>query len=303
MATLALVTTVGSLVTAALAPSLLYLSGLFMDITSPFQLHELSRPSHPLIQQMLMQAPGTYHHSLMLANLAEQAAERISADSLLTRVGAYYHDVGKIMHPYFFIENQAERTNVHDQLDPLTSSRILQNHVTDGLELARKYRLPTRIRAFIAEHHGTTKTGYQYAKAMQASSEPVDAAPYRYPGPRPGSKETALVMLADGCEAVMRARKPSTMEDIDALVRKVISERIADHQLDETGLTLQDLEVIRQSFVDTLRGAYHPRIEYPEIARPQPQAAPQEQAALPAERLQQAPPVVNVQSESPLTGL
>jgi cyclic-di-AMP phosphodiesterase PgpH len=299
LATLALVTTAGSLVTAALAPSLLYLSGLFTDITSPFQLHELSRPSHPLIQQMLMQAPGTYHHSLMLANLAEQAADRIGADSLMTRVGAYYHDIGKITHPYFFIENQAERTNVHDQLDPLTSSRILQNHVIDGMELARKYRLPTRICAFIAEHHGTTRTGYQYAKAMQASSEPVDDTPFRYPGPRPQTKETALVMLADGCEAIVRARKPSTLEEIDALVRKVVSERIADHQLDETGLTLNDLETIRQSFLDTLRGAYHPRIEYPDQIKKPAQETP---AALPAERLQETPPVIKVQNESPQAG-
>jgi len=291
LANMALVTTIGSLVSAALAPAMLYICGMFFDMTTPFQLHELSRPSHPLIQQMLMQAPGTYHHSLMLANLAEHAAERIGADSLLTRIGAYYHDIGKMLHPYFFIENQIDHSNVHDQLDPITSSRILQNHVTDGLELARKYRLPSRIRAFIAEHHGTTKTGFQYARAVQASTEPVDDAPFRYPGPRPHTRESALVMLADGCEAMVRARKPAAIEETDALVRKLISERIADHQLDETGLTLQDLEIIRQSFVDTLRGAYHPRIEYPEMAK-----APK-QEALPAERLQETTPVVKVPSE------
>ena len=292
LANMALVATVGSLVSAALAPALLYLSGLFLDMTTPFQLHELSRPSHPLIQQMLMQAPGTYHHSLMLANLAEYAADRIGADSLLTRVGAYYHDIGKILHPYFFIENQDGRTNVHDQLDPLTSSRILQNHVTDGLDMARKYHLPSRIRAFIAEHHGTSKTGYQYARAVQASSEPVDDAPFRYPGPRPQSRETALVMLADGCEAIVRARKPAALEDTDALVRKVISERIADHQLDDANLTLHDLEVIRQSFLDTLRGAYHPRIEYPDMSKIT------RQESLPADRLQETPPAVGAASES-----
>jgi putative nucleotidyltransferase with HDIG domain len=285
LATLLLVTSVGSLISAALAPALLYLSGLALDITTPFQLHELCRPSHPLIQQMLIHAPGTYHHSLMLANLAEQAAERIGADSLLTRVGAYYHDIGKTIHPYFFIENQLEGMNVHDQLDPQTSSRILQNHVTDGLDLARKYHLPSSIRAFIAEHHGTTKTGYQYARATQASSEPVDDAPYRYPGPRPQSRESALVMLADGCEAAVRARRPTAVEDTDAMIRKVISERIADHQLDLTGLTLQDLEIIRQSFLDTLRGAYHPRIEYPELGKQQ-----KKTEALPAERLHETPP-------------
>ena len=292
---MALVATIGSLVSAALAPTMLYICGLVLDMTTPFQLQELSRPSHPLIQQMLMHAPGTYHHSLMLANLAEHAAERIGADSLLTRIGSYYHDIGKTLHPYFFIENQIDRTNVHDQLDPITSSRILQNHVSDGLELARKYRLPSRIRAFIAEHHGTTRTGYQYARAVQSSSEPVDDAPFRYPGPRPQSRESALVMLADGCEAIVRARKPAAPEDTDALVRKVISERIADHQLDDSNLTLMDLEIIRQSFVDTLRGAYHPRIEYPELTK-----APKPPEALPAERLQDTvtPPVVNVPSEN-----
>jgi putative nucleotidyltransferase with HDIG domain len=284
LATLLLVTSVGSLISAALAPALLYLSGLALDITTPFQLHELCRPSHPLIQQMLVHAPGTYHHSLMLANLAEQAAERIGADSLLTRVGAYYHDIGKTIHPYFFIENQLEGMNVHDQLDPQTSSRILQNHVTDGLDLARKFHLPSSVRAFIAEHHGTTKTGYQYALASQASNEPVDDAPFRYPGPRPQSRESALVMLADGCEAAVRARRPSAVEETDAMIRKVISERIADHQLDDTDLTLQDLEIIRQSFLDTLRGAYHPRIEYPELNKKK------KTEALPAERLHEAPP-------------
>jgi membrane-associated HD superfamily phosphohydrolase len=181
-------------------------------------------------------------------------------------------------------------------LDPQTSSRILQNHVTDGLQLARKYRLPSHIQAFISEHHGTTKTGYQYARASQASAEPVDEAPYRYPGPRPQSKETALVMLADGSEASVRARRPSQIEETDALLRKVISERIADHQLDDAGLTLHDLEVVRQSFLDTLRGAYHPRIEYPELSKPQ------KHESLPAEHLQQevpdVPPVMNVKSEN-----
>lgn len=292
---LLLVTTVGGLVASALAPALLYLAGLLLDITTPFQLHELSRPSHPLIRKMMLHAPGTYHHSLMLANLAEHAAEGIGADSLLTRVGAYYHDIGKIAHPYFFIENQVGGQNVHEQLDPQTSSRILQNHVSDGLDMARKYHLPTRIRAFISEHHGTSKTGYQYVRASQASNEPVDDAPFRYPGPRPQSKETALVMLSDGCEAIVRAKHPNAVEETDALLRKVISEKIADHQLDDTQLTLQELEVIRQSFLDTLRGAYHPRIEYPELNRPGAQ-----QQALPVERLSEAPPTsaVKVNSEN-----
>ncbi len=265
LGTYLLAAVVSSLLAAALAPALLYVTGLIFDIVTPIQLIELSRPSHPLLQRVLTQSPGTYHHSLMVANLAEQAAERIGADSLLTRVGAYYHDIGKSLHPYFFIENQVDVSNVHDQLDPQTSSRILQNHVIDGLELARRYRLPSRIRAFITEHHGNSKTGYQYALASQANGMPVDDMPFRYPGPRPQCKETALVMLADGCEAAVRARKPASIEQTEEVIRKIIGERLADHQLDDTSLTLQELELIRQSFLDTLRGAYHPRIEYPEI--------------------------------------
>ncbi|MGQ9816306.1 MAG: HD family phosphohydrolase, partial [Candidatus Roseilinea sp.] len=256
-----------SLLSAAIAPALLYIAGILFDIITPIQLIELSRPSHPLLQQLLTRAPGTYHHSLMVANLAEQAAERIGADSLLTRVGAYYHDIGKSLHPYFFIENQIDTGNVHDQLDPQTSSHILQNHVKDGVELAKRFRLPSRIVAFITEHHGTTRTSYQYALAAQADSEPVDEAGFRYPGPRPQSRETALVMLADGCEAAIRARKPTTPEETEAILRKVISERLADHQLDDVNLTLREMEHVRQSFLDTLRGAYHPRINYPEANR------------------------------------
>lgn len=254
----------GNLAAAALAPVVLYLTGLAFDITTAVQLVELSRPSHPLLQDMLLRAPGTYHHSLTVASLAEQAAERISADSLLVRIGAYYHDIGKTLHPYFFIENQADGNNVHDQLDPATSSRVLQNHVADGLTLAKQQRLPTRIRDFIAEHHGTTVTKYQLNRARREGDEDVDESRFRYPGPRPRSKETAILMLADGCEAVVRARRPKSIDETDELIRKIITDRLADHQLDECPLTLSDLEDIRQSFLDTLRGMYHPRIEYPE---------------------------------------
>ncbi len=274
------------LLSAAIAPALLYVSGILFDIITPIQLVELSRPSHPLLQQLLTRAPGTYHHSLMVANLAEQAAERIGADSLLTRVGAYYHDIGKSLHPYFFIENQVDTDNVHDQLDPQTSSRILQNHVKDGLELAKRFHLPGRIRAFITEHHGTTKTGYQYARAAQANGEPVDETRFRYSGPRPQSRETALVMLADSCEAAIRARKPTAPEETEAILRKVISERLTDHQLDDVNLTLRDLEIVQQSFLETLRGAYHPRIDYPEANR----------KAAPASR--PAPPLTTMTQES-----
>jgi putative nucleotidyltransferase with HDIG domain len=260
---------------AGLSLVILYLTGAAFGVTTIVQLIELSRLSHPLLQEMVTRAPGTYHHSLMVANLAEHAAERIGADSLLTRTGAYFHDIGKMANPYFFIENQLDGTNPHDQLDPLTSSTVLQNHVTDGLKLAAKHRLPASIRAFIAQHHGTSKTNYQYAKALRENGN-VDAQPFRYPGPRPESKEIALVMLADGCEAAVRSSRSANAEEMDEVIRRVFSERLSDHQLDDSDLTLREMDVARISFLETLRGMYHPRIVYPQMnpAQPTPPAVP-----------------------------
>ncbi|PJF47537.1 MAG: hypothetical protein CUN48_08035 [Candidatus Thermofonsia Clade 3 bacterium] len=254
----------GGALSAGLALAILYVSGALFDVTTVVQLIELSRLSHPLLQQMVTQAPGTYHHTLIVTHLAENAAERIGADSLLTRVGAYFHDVGKLANPQFFIENQLEGVNPHEQLDPLTSSTILRNHVTDGLKLAAKHRLPSRVRAFIAEHHGTTKTDYQYARACEEHGRKVDAQLFRYPGPRPQSKETALLMLADGSEAAVRANRCTSVEEMDEVLRRLFADRLADHQLDDSGLTLREMEVARQSFLETLRGMYHPRVKYPE---------------------------------------
>jgi putative nucleotidyltransferase with HDIG domain len=259
---------VAGLLAAGLALAILALSGSLFDVTTVVQLSELARLSHPLLRSMVTHAPGTYHHSLMVANLAEQAAERIGADALLTRVGAYFHDIGKIANPHYFIENQLEGLNPHEQLDPRTSSTVLQNHVVDGLKLAAKYRLPARVRAFIGEHHGTTKTNYQYALACEQNGGPVDPEPFRYPGPRPQSKETALLMLADGSEAAVRANRCTSLEEMDDVIRRVFTERLADHQLDESDLTLREMEVVRQSFLETLRGLYHPRVQYPQVTAP-----------------------------------
>ena len=263
---------------AGLSLVILYLTGAAFGVTTIVQLIELSRLSHPLLQEMVTKAPGTYHHSLMVANLAEHAAERIGADSLLTRTGAYFHDIGKMANPYFFIENQLDGLNPHDQLDPLTSSTVLRNHVCDGLKLAAKHRLPASIRAFIAQHHGTLKTNYQYAKAVQENGV-VDAQPFRYPGPRPQSKEIALVMLADGSEAAVRSSRSANPDEMDQVIRRVFSERLSDHQLDDSDLTLREMEVARLSFLETLRGMYHPRIVYPQM-NPQPPAPAQ--PAMPA---------------------
>ena len=252
-------------ISASLALGGLFLIGPLFDITTTMRLVELSRPDHPLLQRLLREAPATYHHSLMVANLAEQAAERISADTMLTRVGAYYHDVGKIARPYFFVENQVEGMNPHDRLDPRTSAEILISHVKDGLELARRYRLPRRIRAFISEHHGTSRVSFLYGKAVQLAGDAalVDESEFRYPGPRPQSKETALVMLADGCEATVRAVHPTSAEEVAEIINRVVDQRVADGQLSECNLTLRDLEITREALISSLKGVFHPRIQYP----------------------------------------
>lgn len=246
-----------------------YALGTLFGITTSLQLMELARPTHPLLHQLQLKAPGTYHHSLLISNMAEQAAQTIGADALLVRVGAYYHDIGKMLRPYFFVENQVEGANVHDRLDPETSAQIIISHVTDGLELAEKHGLPQILRDFIAQHHGTTEVGYFYRQACQENgTEAVDSAIYQYPGPRPQTPEAAILMLADGVEAAARAARPSTSEEIDALIRSIITRRLTEGQLDACDLTLRDLDEIRGSFVRILKGIYHPRIKYPEESRP-----------------------------------
>lgn len=263
---LALVGVANGGISASLALGGLFLLGPLFDIATTMRLIELSRPDHPLLQRLLREAPATYHHSLMVANLAEQAAERIGANALLTRVGAYYHDVGKLARPYFFSENQAEGVNPHDQLDPRTSAEVLISHARDGLELARRYRLPSRVRAFIGEHHGTGWVSFLYDKAVQLAGDAtlVDEGDFHYQGTKPQSKETALLMLADGCEAAVRSIRPTSAEELAEIVNRVIDQRIADGQLDESDLTLRELEIARQVFTSALKGFFHPRIKYPE---------------------------------------
>lgn len=255
------------LASASIALLLQYLLAQTLGLTTPLQLLEISRPDFPLLQFFLRNAPGTYQHSLQVANLAEQAAERIGADALLTRVGALFHDVGKAMNPTFFIENQLPgNIDTHDDLDPAVSSAAITRHVLDGVALARKHRLPRRLQDFILEHHGTMLTRYQYSKAVEQAGgdeSKVDANKFRYPGPRPRSRETALLMLADGAEARVRAARPKDEEELRGLIRAVIEQAQKSGQLDNTQLTLRDLNQIAESFVTTLRGAYHPRIEYP----------------------------------------
>ncbi|MEK6221556.1 MAG: HDIG domain-containing protein, partial [Chloroflexota bacterium] len=267
-----------ALSSVSLAILLQYFLAQALGLTTTIQLLELSRPDHPLLQFVLRNAPGTYQHSLQIANLAEQAAELIEADALLTRIGALYHDSGKARHPHFFIENQVpDSHNPHDDLSPLESSQIIVRHVTDGVKMAEKYRLPRRIKDFILEHHGTLITRYQYINAVKkvdGDKSKINTIDFTYPGPRPRSNETALVMLADGCEARTRAERPDTREKLSIIVKEVIDNRLNDGQLDDTELTMNDLRLIADSFVTTLRGIYHPRIEYPKDDTTRPREEP-----------------------------
>jgi len=258
------------LASASVALTLQYLLAQTLGLTTALQLLDISRPDSPLLQFFLRSAPGTYQHSLQVANLAEQAAERIGADPLLTRVGAQFHDVGKAINPAFFIENQLPGSiDKHHDLPPEESAATIIRHVTDGVVLARKYRLPNRLVEFMLEHHGTLITRYQYNQALEAAggdAGQVNLEKFRYPGPRPHSRETALLMLADGVEARARAERPTSDEDLRLLVRSVMDTVQKNNQLDDTLITLRDLSLIADSFVTTLRGQYHPRIQYPQPA-------------------------------------
>jgi putative nucleotidyltransferase with HDIG domain len=244
-----------------------YLLAQFLGLTTALQLLEISRPDSPLLNYFLQRAPGTYQHSLQVANLAERAGERIQADTLLLRVGALFHDVGKAANPLFFIENQPpNQIDSHDDLVPEITAEAIIRHVEDGLKLARKFRLPRRLYDFISEHHGTLVTRYQYNLALQSAkgdASKVDESKFRYPGPSPRSKETAVLMLADGVEARARAERPRNDDDVRNIVRNVIDRCQKDGQLDDTPLSQRELASISGSFVDTLRVTYHPRLEYP----------------------------------------
>jgi putative nucleotidyltransferase with HDIG domain len=255
------------LASASVALSLQYLLAQSLGLTTALQLLDVSRPDSPLLQFFLRNAPGTYQHSLQVANLAEQAAERIGADPLLTRVGAQFHDVGKANNPSFFIENQLPgKIDKHDDMLPEQVAATIIRHVHEGVAIARKYRLPHRLIDFMLEHHGTLITRYQYNQAIEAAggdASKVNIENFRYPGPRPGSRETALLMLADAVEARARAESPANEDELRLLVRSVIDSALKNSQLDDTSLTLRDLNMIVESFVTTLRGQYHPRIQYP----------------------------------------
>jgi hypothetical protein len=241
-----------------------YLEALF-GLTSSVSLLALANPNEPLLKRLLVDAPGTYHHSILVGNLAEAAAQVVHADPLLVRVGAYYHDIGKIKRPYFFIENQIGKDNPHSKIAPSLSTLIITSHVKDGMEQAREHKLPASVQAIIEQHHGTSLVAYFYQRALESDrAEMVTEADFRYDSPKPRTKEAALVMLADSVEAAVRSLQKPTPGRLESLTRKIIKERLHDGQLDECDLTFKDLTIITDTFVQVLTGIFHSRIEYPE---------------------------------------
>ncbi len=257
-----------ALVNAVISPiftyGLLIFFERFFDVTTDLTLLELADFNHPLLKDLKLKAPGTFHHSVNLSILAESAAHSIGANSILTKVGALYHDIGKIIEPNYFIENILDEKSEHEDLDPEQSAQIILNHVEEGIELARKYKLPEEVIKFIPMHHGTTQVQYFLSMAKKLGRK-VDEDRFRYPGPKPDSKETAIVMLADAVESMSKNLDEITEEKLNDLVKDIIQRRFFEGQLNESSLTLKDLDLIKQSFVDTLIGFYHQRIEYPQV--------------------------------------
>ncbi len=268
IAQLALLALINGLLSAGLALVILFVVGNLTGIPTSLRLLDLMRPDHPLQRLLQREALGTYQHTLSVANLVEAAAEAIGADSLLARVGTLYHDIGKANNPGFFVENRTEGAPDHHKgLSPLASARIIKAHVSDGVELARRYRLPPRLIDFIQEHHGTLPVTVFLHQAREEAREAgvqLDERPFYYNGPLPRSPETAILMLADGCEAATRSHRPQSNEEIAEIVAEIFRRRMEQHQLDESGLTLTQIRTIQETFVRALKGMYHPRITYPD---------------------------------------
>ncbi|HEU4787023.1 MAG TPA: HDIG domain-containing protein, partial [Gemmatimonadaceae bacterium] len=246
-----------------LAILLLPMAEAFTGIETDLTLLEWSDLNRPLLQRLSVEAPGTYAHTIAIANLADAACRAIGANALLARVGAYYHDIGKIARPQYFVENQDKGRNPHDVLTPGASAQIIRNHVREGLELADAYKLPRALRAFITEHHGTGTISYFLDKARQVDRREADAAEFAYPGPLPQTAETAVVMLADGIEASARVLHDPTPQRIRDVVEHIVRQRVEQGQLADAPLTLRQLETIKAEFTRVLVGMFHNRIDYP----------------------------------------
>lgn len=260
-----LLTIVGVLISGVLTIGILpFLENTF-DVVTTLKLLELSNPNSPLLRKLLMESPGTYHHSMLVANLAEMAAEEVGANPVVTRIGAYYHDVGKTARPYFFKENQIGNENPHDKITAALSARIIISHVKDGVDLSKEYKLPKIIQDIIAEHHGTTFVKYFYITEKNNSDDPdsINEDDYKYPGPIPSTKESGIIMLADSVEAAVRSITDPTSEKIEQMVSNIVDGKIKDKQLNNCDLTFKDLDKIKKCFLKALKGIYHQRIEYP----------------------------------------
>ena len=255
----------GSVLAAVLCVGLQPILEATFNLVTPSKLIELSSPNQPLLRRLMIETPGTYHHAMIVANLAEAAAESVGADALLVRVGAYYHDIGKLMRPMYFKENQMGE-NPHDKTDPRVSTAILTAHTRDGVELARKHHLPEPIIDIIRQHHGDTPVMYFYVKAVQMFGEDnVDIRDFRYDGPKPQTAEAAILMLADTVEAAVRSMHEPTQQKISELIRKLVRGKMEDGQLDECTLTFRDIGNICSAFETVLQGVFHERIEYPNV--------------------------------------
>ena len=259
------ITVIGGLLSGIFALGILpFLEGTFNEVTT-LKLLELSNPNNPLLKKLLMEAPGTYHHSMLVANLAEMAAEEVGANSVITRIGSYYHDIGKTERPYFFGENQMGGDNPHNNITPSLSTMIIKSHVKDGLELAKKHNLPKVIQDIISEHHGKTLVKYFYYTMKNIAQDPdeIKEEDYRYEGPIPSTKEAGIVMLADSIEASVRSIKDPNRDKINEMVNHIMDDKLSSGQLNNCNLTLKDIEKIRVCFLNTLNGIYHHRVEYP----------------------------------------
>lgn len=261
----AMLTGISAIVSGILAIGILPVLENIFDVLTNIKLLELANPNHPLMRRLILEAPGTYHHCVLVANLAEMAAESVGANPILARVASYYHDVGKLERPYYFKENQIGIVNPHDDMSPAMSSAIILSHVEDGVKLAEKYNLPEGITDVVREHHGDSLAKYFYITMRNKSENPdeVNEADYRYGGPPPRSKESTIIMLADGVEASVRSINKPNKKKIEEMVNNIIKSRIDENQFVNSDLTFKDLEKIRESFLKVLSGIYHERIEYP----------------------------------------
>lgn len=255
---------VSGFMSGTLAMGLLPFFESAFGVLSTLRLIELSNPNHPLLKKLLVETPGTYHHSVMVANLAEAACEEIGADGLLARVGCYYHDIGKTVRPTFFIENQMAGMNPHDAMAPEKSAEIIMAHTTDGADLLRKYKMPQEIIDIALQHHGTSLLKFFWFKAKEEGKE-LDECDFRYPGPKPQTTEAAVISVADSVEAAVRSMKEPTPDKIRKLVQAIIDDRLKDDQFDECDISIKQLKTIEEVLCETLNGIFHSRIEYPDM--------------------------------------